>query len=291
MVMLALAFVAEAGVNATFNVAVCEGPRIRPPDTPLVVNAVLVEVTLLIVMFMFPELVRDTLSVLVAPTVTFPKARLAGLAPRSELAAVPVPLREIGSEESEPLLRIVAVPANAVADEGRKETLNVILAPGAIVVEGERPDSPKPAPEMEARFTLTLALPVFVSEMVCEFTRPIATEPKLTLEGVAERLPKSVSGANSPLDRPADGKPTTAGTSPLMALFGMDWGAAPAGEMLAARRIAQPTIQRAAWRYEAAECAAEQERLKNLRMVRGYGGLMSPSAYGHGMAGNYWPKG
>jgi len=72
---------AAAGSNATVKVAVCEGSRTSPEDTPLVVNPAppLVD-TPEIVTLEFPLLVSVTVNELVVPLFTLPKLKLAGLA-------------------------------------------------------------------------------------------------------------------------------------------------------------------------------------------------------------------
>ena len=104
MEMLPDRFAAEVGRKVTSKVAVCEGPRIKPAETPLVVKTALGVVTLEIVMSEFPELVSKMLSELLAPTVTLPNPRLEGLVASCRLGAAPVPLRASASGEFEALL-------------------------------------------------------------------------------------------------------------------------------------------------------------------------------------------
>lgn len=136
-----------------------------------------------------------------------------------------------------------AVAVVVVAEEGLKETLNETLWPGAIEVELFRPDTWKPAPTTVAREIRTLALPVFVSETVWEFAKPMGTEEKVTDDGVAERVPNSVSGVTEPDCWPLE--PTDGNASPPLPVGSTEpaCGAAPAGGMIAAMRIAQPRIQ------------------------------------------------
>jgi hypothetical protein len=98
---------------------------------------------------------------------------------------------------------MVAVLAKVVADEGRNKMLNVMLCPGEIVVDAARPDALKLPPLIEARVICTLALPVFVREMVWEFVKPIGTDAKFTLEGMAVRVPIWVAGEGAPPERSA----------------------------------------------------------------------------------------
>ena len=76
-------------------------------------------------------------------------------------------------------------PVTLPAEVGAKLTLKVLLAPGAMVKGVDSPEVPKPLPETPAEETVRLAVPVFLSKIVCEALVPIRTLPKLTLDGVA----------------------------------------------------------------------------------------------------------
>ena len=67
---------------------------------------------------------------------------------------------------------------------GPKPTLKVLLFPGATVKGVDNPVV-NPLPEMLEEETVRFAVPVFLSEMVCELAFPTSTLPKLTLDGVA----------------------------------------------------------------------------------------------------------
>lgn len=64
--------------------------------------------------------------------------------------------------------------------------LNVMLPPAEIVVEVERPVMLNPVPETVTCENVRVALPAFLSVIVCELFVPVVTLPKLTLDGVAE---------------------------------------------------------------------------------------------------------
>lgn len=98
---------------------------------------------------------------------------------------------------------MVAVLEKVVAEDGRNETLNVMLWPGVMVVDAVRPDTLKLPPLMEARVICTLALPVFIREIVWELVKPMGTDAKLTVEGVAVRVPICAAGDDPPPERSA----------------------------------------------------------------------------------------
>jgi len=137
---------AVVGANVTVSVADWPGVSTVPFETPLALNPAPVTVTPEIVRFEFPLFVSDVVSELVLPSLTFPKDRLAGLAPSSKVAADPVPDRLITSGEGVPFVVNVTEPFTVVADDGVKMTLKLALPPAAIVVDVLRPDWLKPVP-------------------------------------------------------------------------------------------------------------------------------------------------
>lgn len=72
---------ATAGAKTTFSVTDWFGVKVVPALSPLALNLAPVGVTLAIVTFEFPSLVKVTLNVLLLPSFTFPKLKLVGLAP------------------------------------------------------------------------------------------------------------------------------------------------------------------------------------------------------------------
>ena len=84
------------------------------------------------------------------------------------------------------LLTTDTEPVKFPAALGSKLALNVALFPGVIVAGVDSPLMPNPAPETLADETVRFAVPVFFSEIVCEFVVPVTTVPKPTLDGVAE---------------------------------------------------------------------------------------------------------
>jgi hypothetical protein len=81
---------AAEGAKVTVRVAVCPGATIRPEETPLAVKPAPVMLTLEMLTFELPALVKVTLRALLVPVVTLEKARLVLLALRMNVAGVTV---------------------------------------------------------------------------------------------------------------------------------------------------------------------------------------------------------
>jgi hypothetical protein len=171
-----------------------------------------------------------------------------------------------------------AVAVKVVAEEALKVTLNVTLAPGVITVEEERPVNLKLAPATVARRIWTFAAPVFVRVIGCEFVWPKGTDAKFALGGEAESAPRTTSAFIGGPGRLAEGWLSAGVGAAPVAFREMDWGAAPAGGMMAARRMAQPMIRIGAPLWNAAENTAEKERLKNLLMAQSPGVFITRAA-------------
>jgi hypothetical protein len=131
------------GANVTVSVADCPGVRIVPFETPLALNSAL-EVTPETVMLEFPLFVSVEVSWLELFTLIVPKLKLAGLAVRIRVAATPVPLKLIVTDEGAPLVVSAMEPVTLVADTGVKIAFKVALAPAAIVVDVVIPELLKP---------------------------------------------------------------------------------------------------------------------------------------------------
>ncbi len=86
-VMLPAAFPAAEGSNVALKVAVCPADKINPWTAPLALNPAPATTTFEIVTLEFPELVSITFWVLVLETLTLPKAKLAELLFRRDVAA------------------------------------------------------------------------------------------------------------------------------------------------------------------------------------------------------------
>jgi hypothetical protein len=122
-----------------------------------------------------------------APTVTLPKLTLAGV--NTSVGCVPVPFSEIVVTAFGALLFIVTDPVIAPAMEGVIDAVNVLVWPAANVSGVVSPLIPKPAPETLACEIVTLAVPPFVSAIVCEPLLPTEIFPNATVPGFAVNWP------------------------------------------------------------------------------------------------------
>ena len=124
---------AATGEKVASNFADCPGARIRPAEIPVSEYRVPETLTFDTVTLEFPAFVKVTLSMLLFPTVTFPKFRLEVLAVRSAVAAAPVPVNVTVVGELETSLITDTIPDKAPGAFGEKRMLNVACFPGAIV--------------------------------------------------------------------------------------------------------------------------------------------------------------
>jgi len=177
---------AVVGANFTVSVADCPGVSMVPFEIPLALKPAPVTVTLEIVMFELPLFITDVVSELLLPSPTLPKDKLVGFAPSKKVAAAPVPDKLITSGDGVPFVVSVMLPVTAVAEEGVKTALKVVLPPAAIVVDVDSPDWLNPVPATVICEKVRVALPLFLSVIGCELLLPTATVPKLTLVGLAE---------------------------------------------------------------------------------------------------------
>jgi hypothetical protein len=178
--------IAAVGVNVIVKTADCWGARIMPAESPLVVTPAPVAVTLEMVMFEFPLLVRVEDSEVLLPTEIVLKFRLVGAAPSCTVDAPPVPDRAIVSDAGAPLVASVMDPFTAAVVVGVKIALKATLPPAGMVVAVDRPEIVNPAPGGVTFENVRVELPPFCSVMVCELLVPFTTVPKLTLAGIAE---------------------------------------------------------------------------------------------------------
>jgi hypothetical protein len=114
-----------------------------------------------------------------------------------KLTLVVLEFRERAGATTLPLAGIISVPPGAsVVREieplalplaaAVKVTLNVLLAPAAIVSGSFNPVVPNPVPVTTTLEIVAVAFPLLVNAMVCELFEPIATFGKLALAGLAE---------------------------------------------------------------------------------------------------------
>ena len=124
----------------------------------------------------------------VAPTVTLPKLKLAGLTASWPLAA-PVPLRETARVGLGAFDVTVTVPLAEPADLGAKTTVNVRLCPAVSCVGVVRPEIENPAPETVAWLKVTVVPPELLSVSDSVLLLLTCTLPNDKLLGFAVSAP------------------------------------------------------------------------------------------------------
>ena len=135
------------GANVTVKVADWLALSTVPLEIPLALKPAPLAVTPEIATLEFPLFVMVVVCELVVPSITFPKAMLAGLAPTEYVAVCPVPDKLITRGDGVAFVVSLIEPLTAPADEGSNVALNVALPPGPIDVDVLSPVSPNPAPE------------------------------------------------------------------------------------------------------------------------------------------------
>jgi hypothetical protein len=186
IVTLPVMLPAAVGENVTFKIAVCPGVRIRPAEMPLAVKPGPVRLTLEMVTLELPVLESVTPMVVVAPVVTFPKLRLAGLALRRVAAATAVPLTVTLVGELDAVLMTETVPDAAPTVLGEKTILRFDCWPAAIVIGNEPPVTVNPVAEIVACVTIRLDPPPLDTVIDWEAVPLTATGPNVIADGNTE---------------------------------------------------------------------------------------------------------
>ena len=117
------------------------------------------------------------------PTVTLPKARLAGLG-LNVPGATPVPESAMVSVGLEAVEVRVTFPLTAPAAVGANCTVKVVFCPALSVTGSDRPVRLKPLPVAEAAEMVRLVPPVLLSVTDCWALDPATTVPNERLEGL-----------------------------------------------------------------------------------------------------------
>lgn len=87
------------------------------------------------------------------------------------------------------MLMIEMLPTGLPAEVGANWAVSVVLRPAPSVCGTASPLMLKPVPDAVACEIVTFADPEFVNVIVCDPLLPTATEPKLTLAGLAPSWP------------------------------------------------------------------------------------------------------
>lgn len=157
-------------------------------DNPLIAKRELfvlapVTVTLAPLALRFPEAVP------LAPTATFPTARVAGATVSWPAVTVAVPVSPMLNVAFDPFEVMVTLPLPLPADCGEYVTVKFVLCPAARFMGAEIPLSAKPVPLIATCEIVTVEPPVFVTVSDNGSLLPTCTVPKLKLAGFALNAP------------------------------------------------------------------------------------------------------
>jgi len=188
IVSVPLAAPAAVGANITLNVALCPAVIVAGRLGPVKLNPLPLADALETVTLTPPVLVIVTGTVLLVPTVTFPKLTLLGFAV-SEPAARPVPDNEMLSGELDPSDTMATEPLTAPALAGIKFTVKVTLWFAFRVTGRLSPLIEKPAPLAVACEMLTADPPVLVRVSDLLLVAPTTMLPNDKLEGFGDNVP------------------------------------------------------------------------------------------------------
>ncbi len=186
-VMLPVSLPATTGANCAVTVTDWPGVSVTEDVEEVMLKPVPDAVTEEMRTLEVPVFVNVALSWLVLPSVTLPKAKLAGLTDSNCVEVVPVPESARLSGESVALLTSAIEPAMAPDVVGSKTTLKEAVLPAAMVKGMVIPVILMPVPVTSAWLMLTDTTPALLRVIVWEFEVPVATLPKLTVDGVAFR--------------------------------------------------------------------------------------------------------
>ena len=120
--MLPVTLTALDGLKVTARVVVFPGPKISPVGTPVALKPAPFTVTLEIVTFEFPALVKVTFWLLLLDTLTFPKIKAAELELRIIVAALTVSVAGL----------LVALPTLLVAVTENWALLSAVVSAGVV---------------------------------------------------------------------------------------------------------------------------------------------------------------
>lgn len=183
MEMLPVAAPATVGENFAAKDVLCPAARVAGTDRPVMANPLPDALPCEMVMLAVPEFVNVTFTDPLAPSSKLPKLMLAGFAVR--FPCTPVPVSGTVTVELLALLVIVMLPEALPAVVGANCAMKLVLWLAASVNGAEIPAAVKPLPLALTAEIVALALPLFVSVMVCCPLLPTATFPNDTLPGLA----------------------------------------------------------------------------------------------------------
>jgi hypothetical protein len=185
--MLPVTLPVTVGVNValklTFAPAAIVWPAVRPFIPKPAPKALAAE----IVMTEVPVFVSLIDWLVFWLTLTLPKFTATGDIART--GAVPVPFNDTVSGEFEASLVTVIAPVIAPVDWGANWTWTVLLCPTGIEGDALPPITVKPVPEIVTWETLTVAVPVFVTLMLCVAVPATGTLPNVSVVALGVSSP------------------------------------------------------------------------------------------------------
>jgi hypothetical protein len=185
--MLPFALPVTVGVKVALKVTLAPAAIVWPAVRPFIPKPVPEALAAEIVISEVPVFVSliDWLAFWL--TLTLPK-----LTDTGDIAStgwVPVPVSDTVSGEFDASLTTVIVPVIVPVDWGTNWTWTVLLCPTGIEGDALPPITVKPVPEMVTWETLTVAVPVFVTLMLCVAVPATGTLPKLSVVALGVSSP------------------------------------------------------------------------------------------------------
>jgi len=185
--VLAVAVPLACGLKVTVNEALWPAAMVEGKERPLRANSevlVVAEETVTLE----PVALSVAVKLLLWPTTTLPKSKIAGLTPNWPApATVPVPARETVRLEASEITEML--PLALPGEVGEKTVPKVKLCPGIKVRGRFKPVMLNPEPVMLAWEMVTLEPPELVRVSDRVELRPTCRLPKLMLEGLALTAP------------------------------------------------------------------------------------------------------
>ncbi len=140
----------------------------------------------------FPLLVSVTVFEALLPTLTLLNATEEGLIVSCGCVAdVPVPVRGIAICAGEPFVVSAIDPLDELPEVGVNTALKFNVAPAAIVLDVDSPETLKPDPLTPTCEKDRVAFPLFFNVITFELLFPTTTLPKATLVGLTEPRPSN----------------------------------------------------------------------------------------------------
>ena len=177
----------DEGAKMTVMVVDCPTASVTGNEIPPMPKPLPVTLPCVIVRLAVPVLLKETLRLLVVPSVTLPKLMLVGFV--VSCPCVPVPLSEMVVGELDASLMSETLPVALPAAVGAKVAVKDVLCPVVRVRGSVRPLIENPLPVTLAWVIVRLAVPELLKLTVRLLVVPTLTLPKLTLVGLGVNCP------------------------------------------------------------------------------------------------------